>query len=179
MSQSEQVEAAPKRISAGRDLLEASVGIAVFVVGGPLLLGLVLLVGILAANLGGDAIDSLAKGTRFDPAASVTVAFGLTLVVLRFGWATVWAMLIGPSALSGAAVAIRRLLTGGASLGFVVLTGLVVGIAADVVVVGYGMRFVGATRVGIFAGWVVIGSVFATLTCWRLAAMAPRATLAR
>lgn len=159
----------PERLSARRDFFEASLGIAIFVIGGPLVLGLVLLVGIVAANLAGDAVDSLVEGRRFDPAASATVAIGLTLVVLRFGWTAVWGMLIGPSAVSGAVIALRRLLTGGVSLRFVVLTGLIVGIAADIVVVGYGIRFVGATRIGIFAGWVVIGSLAATLACWRIA----------
>lgn len=164
--------AEPARLSARRDFFEASIGIAVFVIGGPLVLGLVLLVGIVAANLAGDAVESLAGGRRFDPAASVTVAIGLTLVVLRFGWTAVWGMLINPSAVSGAVIALRRLLTGGASLRFAVLTGLIVGIAADIVVVGYGIRFVGATRIGIFAGWVVIGSLAATLACWRLGGVA-------
>ncbi|MCX5480919.1 hypothetical protein OSH08_18105 [Kaistia geumhonensis] len=164
----------PERPTARRDLLEASLGIAVFLIGGPLVLGLVVLVGIVAANLAGDAVDSLAEGRRFDPAASVTVAIGLTLVVLRFGWTAVWGMLIGPSAVSGTIIALRRLVTGGASLRFALLTGLVVGIAADIVVVGYGIRFVGATRIGIFAGWVVIGSLVATLACWRAAAAGRR-----
>ncbi len=104
----------------------------------------------------------------------MTVAIGLTLVVLRFGWTAVWGMLIGPSAISGAVIALRRLVTGGASLRFAVLTGLLVGISADIVVVGYGIRFVGATRIGIFAGWVIIGSLAATLACWRIASSGRR-----
>lgn len=161
------------RPSGGRELFQITVGVAVFVLVGPLVLGAVLFLGVIATSVIADAIDSLALGRRFDPSTAMVVATGLMLVVLRFGWIIVYGALLLPTAAAGAAIGLRHVVFGPAGWRFAAATGLAVGLVSDIGVVGYGLPLAGGLRIGIFAGWVVIGSLAATLACWRLAALAP------
>ncbi len=77
------------------------------------------------------------------------------------------------TALSGAVIGLRHLVLGPGGRRFAIATGLAVGLVADLGVVGYGWPLVGGLRIAIFAGWVAVGSLVATLACWRLAALAP------
>ncbi len=171
--------AAGDATSARREALQVAVGVALFVLVGPIVIGLVLFLGILLSTVIADAVDALHLGRRIDPETSMVVATGLMLVVLRFGWLLVYGALLVPSSLAGAALAIRQVVFGPASWRFAAATGLAVGLIADLGVIGYGHALLGTVRIAVLAGWVVIGSLVATLACWRLAAMTPRAALAR
>ncbi|SHG73550.1 hypothetical protein SAMN02745157_4718 [Kaistia soli DSM 19436] len=166
---------AQPRPSGGRELFQITVGVALFVLVAPLVLGAVLFLGVIVTTFAGDAIDAMTLGRTFDPTTSMIVATGLMLVMLRVGWLMIYGALLLPSAAAGAAIAVRRILFGAASWRFAAATGIIVGLIADVAVVGYGHSFLGATRIALFAGWVVIGSLVATLICWRIAALAPAA----
>ncbi len=161
------------------EALQVAVGVALFVLVGPIVIGVVLFLGIILSTVIGDAVDALALGRRVDPETSMVVATGLMLVVLRFGWLLVYGALLVPLGLAGAALAIRQVVFGPASWRFAAATGLTVGLIADLGVVGYGHALLGTVRIAVLRGWVVIGSLIATLACWRLAAMTPRAGLSR
>ncbi|MBZ9936704.1 hypothetical protein LB518_10390 [Mesorhizobium sp. BR1-1-16] len=169
-----QPEIAP-RPSGGRELFQITVGVALFVLVAPLVLGAVLFLGVILTTFAGDAIDALTIGRRFDPTTSMVVATGLMLVLLRVGWLMIYGALLLPSAMAGAAIAVRQILFGTVGWRFAAATGIAVGLIADIAVVGYGHPFLGATRIALFAGWVVLGSLIATLICWRVASLAPAA----
>ncbi len=175
MSEGRPIEA---QSSGKRELFEITLGVVLFVFVGPLLIGLVLFLGVILSAVIGNAIDALALGRRFDPQTSVVVAAGLMLVLLRFGWLLVYGALLAPSAAAGAVLAARRVVFGPGGWRFAAATGLAVGLIADLGVVGYGYGLLGATRTAVLAGWVVIGSLVATLACWRMAGLAPAARLA-
>ena len=169
----EEAEAGEARSGRG-ELMQVVLGVGVFAFAGPVLLGLVLFLGVIAVSVGYDAVEALIEGRRFDPTISAAFATGVMLVVMRFGWAVVWGGLLVPNALCGAAIALKRAMTGGAGLGFVVATGIVVGVIADLAFLWPGLGFFAGTRFVTFAGFVVAGSLIATLACWHLAGLRRR-----
>ena len=179
LSKTEGSEDATRRPSGSAELLRISVGIAVFALIGPFILGAILFFGAIATAVIGNAIDSLHLGQRFDPSTAIVVVTGLMLVMLNFGWPVLYGMLLLPSAASGAAIALRHAIAGPAGWRYAIATGLAVGLVADIGVVGFGWPIVGGTRIGIFAGWVVLGSLTATLACWRVASLAAAPAHAR
>lgn len=159
----------PAPASGGRELLQILTGLLVFALLGPLVFGLVLFFGVIATTAVADMIDWFVTGRPFDPATSLVVVSGLMLVVLRFGWVLVYGALLAPPATAGAILGLRRLVLGPAGWRAAVAIGLTVGLVADIGVVGFGWSTLGPLRVSLLAGWVVIGSLAATLVCWRIA----------